>query len=222
MNLLILIIEVIVSYFLLLFMYKKYKEEGIYIWIVISLIISSLMSIKCIEINNVNIALGMGISSSIYIASNILIQKKGTEYIKNTSIILFIFSVIFICLLVLSIGITSSKYNNITNLIYNGIWFSNIKVIIANIVSIIIGLSVNNYVYCELRKIKNKIWISNILSSIIFVFVETIIFVFISSFVNNSLYVIMMTLVIRYIIKLIILIIGTDIIYIANNFRERL
>ncbi len=221
MNILFLIIEVIISYILLLFVYKKYKEEGIYIWIVILLLISSFMSIKSIEINNVDIALGLGVSSSIYIANNILLQKKGTEYIKNTTTILFIFSVIFIFLLILSSGITISEYNSITSLMYDSIMFSNIKFILANIISIIIGLYVNNYVYYELRKIKNKLWISNILSSLIFTFIEVLIFVFITNFINGSLYVMMTTLVIRYIIKIMILIIGTDIIYIANNFKER-
>ena len=221
MNLLLLIIEVIVSYILLLFVYKKYKEEGIYIWIVVALLISSLMSIKSIDINNINIALGLGISSSIYIANNILIQKKGTEYVKNIITILFIFSIIFICLVILSSGLMSSEYNNVTSLIYDSIIFTNIKFIVANIVSIIIGVYINNYIYYQLRKIKNKLWISNILSSLIFTFVETIIFVSITNLINGSLYIAMMTLVIRYLIKIIILIIGTDVIYIANNFKER-
>ncbi len=221
MNLLLLIIEVIVSYILLLFVYKKYKEEGIYIWIVVALLISSLMSIKSIDINNINIALGLGVSSSIYIANNILIQKKGTEYVKNIITILFIFSIIFICLVILSSGLMSSEYNNVTSLIYDSIIFTNIKFIVANIVSIIIGVYINNYIYYQLRKIKNKLWISNILSSLIFTFVETIIFVSITNLINSSLYIAMMTLVIRYLIKIIILIIGTDVIYIANNFKER-
>lgn len=221
MNLLLLIIEVIVSYILLLFVYKKYKEEGIYIWIVVALLISSLMSIKSIDINNINIALGLGVSSSIYIANNILIQKKGTEYVKNIITILFIFSMIFICLVILSSGLMSSEYNNVTSLIYDSIIFTNIKFIVANIVSIIIGVYINNYIYYQLRKIKNKLWISNILSSLIFTFIETIIFVSITNLINGSLYIAMMTLVIRYLIKIIILIIGTDVIYIANNFKER-
>lgn len=221
MNLLLLIIEVIVSYILLLFVYKKYKEEGIYIWIVVALLISSLMSIKSIDINNINIALGLGVSSSIYIANNILIQKKGTEYVKNIITLLFIFSIIFICLVILSSGLMSSEYNNVTSLIYDSIIFTNIKFIVANIVSIIIGVYINNYIYYQLRKIKNKLWISNILSSLIFTFVETIIFVSITNLINSSLYIAMMTLVIRYLIKIIILIIGTDVIYIANNFKER-
>lgn len=222
MNLLFLLIEVILSYIILLFVYKKYKEEGIYIWIIVILLISSIMSIKSIEINNVNIALGIGVSSSIYIANNILIQKKGTEHMKKITTIMLIISFIFICLLILSSGLPISDYNNISNLMYNNVIFSNIKFIIANIISIITAIYINNFLYYELRKVKNKIWISNIFSSLIFAFVESIIFVLITKFINGSLYVVMMTIVIRYILRLIILIIGTDVIYIANNFRERL
>lgn len=222
MNLLFLLIEVILSYIILLFVYKKYKEEGIYIWIIIILLISSIMSIKSIEINNVNIALGIGVSSSIYIANNILIQKKGTEHMKKITTIMLVISLIFICLLILSSGLPISDYNNISNLMYNNVIFSNIKFIFANIISIIIAIYINNFLYYELRKVKNKIWISNIFSSLIFAFVESIIFVLITNFINGSLYVVMMTIVIRYILRLIILIIGTDVVYIANNFRERL
>lgn len=222
MNLLFLLIEVILSYIILLFVYKKYKEEGIYIWIIVILLISSIMSIKSIEINNVNIALGIGVSSSIYIANNILIQKKGTEHMKKITTIMLIISFIFICLLILSSGLQISDYNNISNLMYNNVIFSNIKFIIANVISIITAIYINNFLYYELRKVKNKIWISNIFSSLIFAFVESIIFVLITKFINGSLYVVMMTIVIRYILRLIILIIGTDVIYIANNFRERL
>lgn len=222
MNLLFLLIEVILSYIILLFVYKKYKEEGIYIWIIVILLISSIMSIKSIEINNVNIALGIGVSSSIYIANNILIQKKGTEHMKKITTIMLIISFIFISLLILSSGLQISDYNNISNLMYNNVIFSNIKFIIANVISIITAIYINNFLYYELRKVKNKIWISNIFSSLIFAFVESIIFVLITKFINGSLYVVMMTIVIRYILRLIILIIGTDVIYIANNFRERL
>lgn len=222
MNLLFLLIEVILSYIILLFVYKKYKEEGIYIWIILILLISSIMSVKSIEINNVNIALGIGVSSSIYIANNILIQKKGTEHMKKITTIMLIISFIFICLLILSSGLQISDYNNISNLMYNNVIFSNIKFIIANVISIITAIYINNFLYYELRKVKNKIWISNIFSSLIFAFVESIIFVLITKFINGSLYVVMMTIVIRYILRLIILIIGTDVIYIANNFRERL
>ena len=222
MNLLFLLIEVILSYIILLFVCKKYKEEGIYIWIIVILLTSSIMSIKSIEINNVNIALGIGVSSSIYIANNILIQKKGTEHMKKITTIMLIISFIFISLLILSSGLPISDYNNISNLMYNNVIFSNIKFIIANVISIITAIYINNFLYYELRKVKNKIWISNIFSSLIFAFVESIIFVLITKFINGSLYVVMMTIVIRYILRLIILIIGTDVIYIANNFRERL
>lgn len=217
-----LIFEVIFSYVFLLYTYKKYKEDGIYIWIVIAFILSSLMCIKHIEINNINMSLGIGISSTIYIANNILIQKKGNEYTKNNIIMLIVFSIIFTCILILSGGIISSDFNNFTSLTYDNILFSSIKYMLANIISTIIGLYINNYIYYQLRKIKNKIWISNILSALIFTFVEVVIFITITNFNNGSLYVIMMSLVIRYVIKIIILVLGTYIIYIANNFRERL
>lgn len=221
-NVILLIFEVIFSYIFLLYTYNKYKEDGIYIWIVIAFILSSLMCIKHIEINNINMSLGIGISSTIYIANNILIQKKGNEYIKNNMIMLVTFSIIFVCLLILSGGIISSFFNDITSLTYDSILFSSIKYILANIISIIVGLYVNNYIYYQLRKIKNKIWISNIMSALIFTFVEVMIFMLITNFNSGSLYVMMMSLVMRYVIKIIILILGTYVIYIANNFRERL
>jgi len=214
MNVLILISEVVISYIFLLIVYKKYKEEGIRIWMVTALILSSIMSIKTIEIMGANISLGIGLGTSIYIANNILIQKKGTEYINDIFKLVSVSGILLVIIVMVSKLLTSNL-----NDIYNIIFVSNIKYIIANIASIIIALYINNKIYYQLRKIKNKIWISNIMSSCIFNFVEVLMFIVIAYNYVDTLYIVMLSLVVKYLIKLVVSVAGTNIIYIANDYK---
>ena len=220
MNIFLLFIEVIISYILLLYIYKQYKENGICIWIVIALMLSCIMSSKTIEILNVDINLGIGLSTTIYIANNILIQKKGTEHTKKIIDLVFIFGFMFILMIFSSYNIKTSLLNSYTSNTVDIVLKTNFKYVIATVVSLICGLYINNYFYYFLRKIKNKIIISNIISTLLSNLVDVTIFVILCSLINVSLYNIVMSFVIRYIIKIIICIVGTDIIYIANNFKE--
>lgn len=220
MNMFLLIIEVIISYALLLYTYKKYKENGIYMWIVISLILSCIMSSKTIEVLNVDISLGIGLSTIIYIANNILIQKKGTEHTKKIIDLIVTFGFMFILMIFVSYNAKISLLNSYTSNMFDIILQTNFKYMIATVISLICGLYINNHFYYLLRKVKNKIIISNVTSALLSNLVDVIIFVILCSLVNISLYTVIMTFIIRYIIKVLICIIGTDVIYIANNFKE--
>lgn len=219
MNMILLILEISISFSLIIILYKFKKEEGLTIWLIVSLILSSLMSIKTIEINNVDIAIGLGISASTYIVSNIIIQRKGLEYCQNLYKLLIIISSLLVIILILTSMFACSNYNINTGTIYDFLVVSNIKMVIVNIISVIVALVIGNIVYYELRKIKNKIWISNILSTLILCFVEVILFAFLAYITEYSLYITLMITVIRYIIKVIILIAGTPIIYWVNNYK---
>ena len=220
MNIFLLIIEVIISFVLLLYTYIKHKENGIYIWIVISLILSCIMGTKTIEVLNININLGIGISTIIYIANNILIQKNGTENTQKVINLISVFGFLFIFIIFISCNIKISLLNSYTSGIFDEIFQANLKYMFALVISLIFGLYINNYFYCLLRKNINKVIISNVISAILSNLVEVIIFVVLCSITNVSLYTAIMTFAIRYIIKILICIIGTDVIYIANNFKE--
>ena len=90
MNIIMLIFELILNTIIILYFYKNYKYEGLYISILILSIILTIVSQKQIEVFNLELNLGFLQSSLIIIISNILIQNKGPKEISKIIAIIIV------------------------------------------------------------------------------------------------------------------------------------
>ena len=218
MNLIYLIIEIILCYTTIIILYQKKQKEGLYLYAIVGLILSNIMVLKRTEILSLEIALGFTIYASIFITSNIIVQKYGPEEIKKLLLVLvgsIIVSTIIIFLATLINGNTSMSIMNETF----DYTFQNLRIMLANSISILIILWFNAILYHQIRRVKNKIIISNILTSIIVSFMATIIFSFIAYLGLVNIKELSILILIRYLIILIIEIIGTIPIYIINKIK---
>lgn len=220
MNIILLFIEIIFSSATLIFLHKKYKFEGIYLWIIIFSILLGIISQKSVEIFGLEINLGFTINTLIFIASNILIQKKGQEEIGKIISIIILSNVSLYIFSILSSLIRVSDINEISNISFNELFYLNNRIYFASIISLIVSLWLNSILYHQIRQIKNKIVISNILSTIIIHFIECIIFCIISYIFKIPLINVIELIVIRYIFKVTIGLIGTNIIYLVNSIER--
>ena len=220
MNIIILLIEIILFSVSLLIVYKKYKYNGIYIWILLSLILSSIMVQKTVEIFDLELNLGFVLNTLVFTASNIIIQKKGPKEINKVIGIVIFSNICVYTLAILSTLITNSNINELTNKAYNNIFYLTNRAYFGNIISLCITLWINSVLYHQIRLIKNKIWISNVLSTIITHFIESTMFCIIAfSFKLSPLNVIEL-ITIRYIFKLIIGLISTSTLYATNSLNN--
>ena len=212
-NIALTVIEMLFCYSILLILYKKYKLEGIYIYAIVTTIISSIMILKEIDIMGVNVPLGFSLITSLIIGGNILTQLRGIEPIKKYLIII-ILTFTFSCFcLNLSALLNNSTYNANNNSYYNEIFINNIRQYIAFILSITTAIYFGSKLYYLLKRIKNKIIISNILSIVIIEFIENIIYVLVAYLFDWNNVEIILCIIFRYIIKIIIGSIGTIPIY---------
>ena len=83
------------------------------------------------------------------------------------------------------------------------------------------ALIFNYKLYYYLKRIKNKIWISNLFSSIIINFITAILFPILAYALIEEPIDIIKLIIIRYLISLIVSIIGTIPIYIANRIEVK-
>ena len=74
-----LIIELVICLLMIIILYKKYSKLGLYVYCAISLILTSIMSLKTITLYNYDINLGITSFVTIFTVSNIIIQKNGVE-----------------------------------------------------------------------------------------------------------------------------------------------
>ena len=220
MNTIYLIIELVICFIGIILLYAKYKLEGLYSYLIITAIITTIMSLKTIDFYNFSLNIGLIPYITIFIVSNIIIQKKGTEEIKKIILILLTTSTFSYIIILLSCKLESSPINIFMNKSFDNIFIDSARIYFANIVTTLYMLFLNSKLYYYLKKEKNKIIISNIFSSVIVQFLATIIFILLAYAITTPMTDIIAKMIIRYIISLIVMFLGTIVIYITNNIKE--
>ena len=217
MNYILIIIEVFLSYLTLLLFHKKFKLDGIYYYIVMATILSNVMLLNTIDILTYPISVGFGITSSIVIATIILTHKRGPSELSKLIITIIISSIISYSYLTLSSYMGISDTNKYTNISYSIIFKNNIRIYLANTISLILSIYLSTKLYHTMKQIKNKIWISNIFTTVIVEFIESIIFCVIAYAFSLKVIDLIMVIVIRYVIRALIECLGTTVIYIDDK-----
>lgn len=218
-NINLLCIELVVCLITLIIVYKYFKIPGLYAYSIVSFILSNIMSLKVITLYNFDINLGIIPFVSVFIASNIIIQKKGPEEIKKLILILISSSIISYLLIFMVKLLNSSNINLFTNKSYDNIFTDSERIYFANIVTMLYSLILNSKLYYYLKRIKNKIWISNLFTSIIIEFITSLLFPILAYALIKEPIDIIKLIIIRYLISLIAAIFGTIPIYITNKIK---
>lgn len=218
-NILLVVAEVLICYTIMIILNKKYKTDGLYVYVIIATFLSCIMSLKQIDVLNISVPIGFGVVTSIIIAGNIITQKRGPEEIKNYLTLILVTALISCCFLNFSGLIESSDYNLIGNESYNSIFDYNLRVYIGNLVSILLSVWINSKLYYEIKKIKNKIILSNIFSITITELLGNTVFMFIGYLFEYELLNIVLCIIFRYMFTITIGIIGTIPIYLTNKYN---
>ena len=219
-NIILIFIEMIICYVLLLLLCKKFKTDGIYVYGIIATFISCIMSLKQLELMGVNVPIGFAVTTSLIIAGNMITQKRGPEELKTYLSLVLVTALISCSFLNLSGIIDSSEYNKLSNISYDNIFKYNLRIYLGLTISIIISIYLSSKLYYLLKRLQNKIILSNIFSIIIVELLENILFVFIAYLFEYEPIDLILCLVIRYMIKTVIGLIGTITIYIANKYKQ--
>lgn len=210
-------LEVLISFIFIYIFYKKYKQDGLYIISVIIFILSILLSIKNIEIMNFEIPLAIILPTLILTISNILVQKQGLEAIKKLIYILSIVSVSIVTIVLLTSLIIPSDYLYNYNISYYEIIKDNLRTIIITAISPLIIIWINSLMYYQLKREKNNVFISNIFTSLVISFIDATIFSLLVFTYVIPLSEIFMIIAIIYVIKLLINISATLLVYKTKN-----
>lgn len=216
-NIILIALEMLVCYISMLILYKKYKTDGLYVYGIIATFAACIMSLKQIDIMSVTVPIGFAASISIIVAGNLITQKRGPEELKTYLSLILITALVSCCFLNLSGIITSSKFNEIANKSYDSIFKYNLRIYLALIISTLISTYLSSKIYYLIKRLQNKIILSNIFSIIIIELLDNILFTLIAFLFNYELVDLMLCLVFRYMIKTIIGLLGTIPLYIANK-----
>ena len=157
-NIILIALEVLVCYLSIIFLNKKYKTDGLYVYAIIATFLSCIMRLKQIDILNTTVPLGFGVTTSLIIAGNIITQKRGPEEIKTYIALILVTALVSCCFLNMSGLMEISDYNKYANKSYDSIFKYNLRVYLATIISIITSVWLNSKLYYTLKRIENKIF----------------------------------------------------------------
>ena len=215
-----LILELLLCLCFVPIIYKYYKIEGLYAYTIANIFLSSLMSLKTITIYDYDMNLGIIPLVTIFIISNVIIQKKGLEETKRHLLVTIIANIlIYIFLLLISIA-QSSSIGLFTSASYNNIFDNSLRILFANIVTFLYSLILNNKLYFYLKRMKNSVIISNVFTTIIIQFIASILFGIIAyTFVKEPIDIVKI-IMIRYLMSLVVGVLGTIVIYMTKHIKE--
>ncbi len=216
-NIALVLAETLICYLLFIFLYKKYKTDGIYVFAIMVTFMACVMNLKSISIMNVAVPLGFGLTTSIVLGANFITQKYGLEEIKKYILIILMTGVVAYIVLNISGMFPASAYNYLANKAYDNIFAYNTRLYGALLISLIVSTWISTRLFYTIKRLKNKIVLSNIFAIIITEFIENILFVLIAYLFEYQMIDIALCIIFRYMIKSIIGIVGTIPLYIANK-----
>lgn len=215
-----LIIEVILCLTTQIFLYRHYKNTGVYIYVIVALILASLMSLKTITLYEFDVNLGVIPFVTIFTSANILIQKNGPDSNKQLILLTTITFFISYAIIYLVNMMNPSNINLFVNASFDNIFNDSLRMYFTNFASLLYSLLLNSKLYYYLKKMKNSILISNIFSTIIIQFLASILFGITAYIFTKDVIDIIKIIMIRYLVSLIVGILGTISIYVTKKVTE--
>ncbi len=214
-----LVIELIILSVLLLVLYKIKGKEGIYIFSSIAIVLTSITSLKIINLYEFDVNLGIIPMILFFTSSNILIQKGNPDDTKTVLLISITSLLVSYIVLYLVSLMNASNINLFTSASYDNILEGSIRTFFAVFVTILYSTLLNNKIYYYLKKIKNNILVSNLFTTIIIQFIASIIFCLITNIFTKEPLDIIKMIMIRYLVSLCVGILSTVIIYISKFIK---
>lgn len=224
MNYVYILMETVLVYLILLLFYKIGKKDGLFIYIGFMAVFLGIMMFKLCDFVGFPVSYGIPLIMGIFTANNVIIHRFGLDEIKRIIgyfVIPYCLAILVICMGSL---ITSSDYNIVTNNSFDSLFgydLVNFRCFIGGLLSIGFMLYLNGEVYYYIRRSKNKLLLSNIGSMLIIQFIESIIFVFVAYLGEYDFLIIFGMLIIRYLLKVIVGLIGLIIVYLLVNRRVK-
>ena len=178
-NIILIFVNVIITFSMVILIDKFFKKEGLYVWSAIALIMANILECQTIGLfNGFTATCGNVLFASVFLSTDIMSEKYGSNYSKK-SIRLATFSMIAFTI-IMQIGLlftpdkTDFAHDSMVTL------FSlNLRISISSIIMFFISNNVDIIIFDKIKKkIPDKLWLRNNVATIISNVLENYFFIF--------------------------------------------
>ncbi|UUY68933.1 queuosine precursor transporter [Staphylococcus warneri] len=213
----------LVTFILMVAMYRMFGKQGLLAWVAIGTIIANIQVIKTVEIFGISATLGNVMFASIYLATDILNDIYGRKVAKRAVWLGFSSTLVMIIIMQMSLHFIPAPEDTAQNA-FHAIFDVVPRIALGSIVAYIIGQHVDVFIFSLIKKLFSsditfiiRAYGSTIISSII----DTALFVsiaFIGSLPGMAVFEIFIT---TYVLKLVSTIFNVPFGYIAKSFYRK-
>lgn len=211
-----------VHFSLVMIAYKLFGKLGLFVWIGVASVLANIQVLQGVELFTLQATLGNTLYGSIFLATDILVEKYGKKSAQGSVYIGF-FSILFFMItmnLALFFIPLDDSFAFMVNDAFKLIFGFAGRIVLGSLVAYFVAQSLDIRIYAW---IKNRLpqdkflWVRNNVSTLISQWVDTVIFVLIAFWGTSfNLFEIMVT---TYVLKAIIAVLDTPFVYIAKYIK---
>lgn len=217
-NFIISIIYLLFSFSFTLFCYKKFGKYGLFIWMMLSVIICNIQTVKLSEICGFVTSLGNISYGAVFLTSDILSENYGKDECMKAIWFSFMGMLVFTILMSLFLLYIPSS-SDTSQQAFMTIFSYLPRITIASMISYLVSQMLDTHLYQFFKCKFNKIWISNNASTLISQLVDTILFTMISFLGVLSFFELVELMLTMLLFKWIIAIIDTPFMMLASKMK---
>ena len=141
----------IMTFLMLVMMYRFFGKEGLFVWVAIGTIIANIQVTKSVELFGITATLGNVLFASIYLATDILNDRYGRQVAKKAVWLGFSSAIIMTILMTISLQFNPAA-NDIAQQSLETLFGVVPRIVLGSIVAYIIGQYVDVYLFNMIKK----------------------------------------------------------------------
>ena len=178
-NVLLIFINIIVTFSMVILIEKIFKKEGLYVWTAIALIMANILECQTVGLfNGFTSTCGNVLFASVFLSTDIMSEKYGSEYskkaIKLAVVAMIAFTIIMQIGLLFTPDETDFAHDAMTTL-----FGLNLRITISSLVMFFISNNLDIFLFEKIKtKLPNQLWVRNNVATIISNVLENYFFIF--------------------------------------------
>ncbi len=215
------VLFVIVNFALFLFCYRKFGRNGLYAWVGIATVLANIQVTKTIEMFSMVMTLGNTMYGTIYLTTDLLNEKYGEKAAKKAVWFGF-FTLVMTTIIMQMVLVFQPQAEDIAHEHLSQIFGLLPRLAAASLIAYFTSQFLDVRLFSMLRKMfpkPNQLWIRNNGSTSVSQLLDSLVFCTVAFAGEYSFNVWWQILVTTFLIKFVISVASTPIIYIARSFK---
>ena len=178
-NVLIIFVNIIVIFTMVVLIEKFFKKEGLYVWTSIALIMANILECQTISLfNGFTSTCGNVLFASVFLSTDIISEKYGSNYSKKAINLAVISMVAFTIIMQIGLLFIPDK-TDFAHDAMKTLFSLNLRISISSIVMFFISNNLDIFLFDKIKKkLPNKLWVRNNVATIISNVLENYFFIF--------------------------------------------